>query len=85
MISPATALAAATPGLARDTSLDGSPIRPVKFRFVVDTATSSSSRTPVRIPKQAPHPGFSMVAFASRNVAVQPSSMLSRSNACDQA
>ena len=36
-IFPVTALAAATYGLARYTSLVTSPIRPTKLRFVVET------------------------------------------------
>ena len=44
MILPATALAAATAGLARYTSESTCPIRPTKFRLVVEMHLSPAAK-----------------------------------------
>ena len=51
-IFPVTALAAATYGLARYTSLVTSPIRPTKLRFVVETHLSCAARIPIDVYKR---------------------------------
>ena len=57
LIRPVTALAAATAGEPRYTSLRGCPMRPTKLRLVVDTARSPSARTPMLPPMQGPQVG----------------------------
>ena len=56
-IFPVTALAAATYGLARYTSLVTSPIRPTKLRFVVETHLSCAARIPMYPPRHGPQVG----------------------------
>ena len=47
VIWPVMALAAAVSGLARYTSLSTWPIRPLKFRLVVETHRSPAARIPI--------------------------------------
>lgn len=54
---PATAEAAATAGLAKMISELTGPMRPTKFRFVVETARSPSASTPIWPPRQGPQVG----------------------------
>ena len=53
-----SALAAATAGEHRYTAAVGLPIRPLKFRLVVESATSPSPRAPWCTPRHGPHPEF---------------------------
>ena len=57
---PVIALAAAVAGLARYTSLFGSPIRPTKLRLVVLMHFSPAARIPMNPPKHAPQVGALM-------------------------
>ena len=70
---PATALAAATAGPLRYTSLDGCPILPVKLRFVVASARSPAASTPMCPPRHGPQVGVETAPSASTNVPSSPS------------
>src|SRR6266566_9372715 len=73
VMTPVTALAAATAGLERYTIAFGWPIRPGKFRLVVLRHTSPSPSTPMWPPRQAPHVAVVQAAPAARNVPINPS------------
>ncbi len=61
---PVSAVAAAVAGLIKCT-IPPLPIRPLKFLFVVDAQTSPSAKTPLLIPRHAPHVGFVTQKLAS--------------------
>ena len=69
------ALAAATAGLARYTSESTCPIRPTKFRFVVETHRSPAARIPIYPPRHGPHVGVLTIAPAWIKVCTSPSSI----------
>ena len=49
------------------------PIRPLKFRLLVDAQTSPSARTPLLIPRQAPQVGLVTQKPASMKISINPS------------
>jgi hypothetical protein len=59
---------------ARYTPDSGEPIRPRKFRFVVETAFSPAASTPFEPPKHAPQVGVDTIAPASTKRSSRPSS-----------
>src|SRR5712691_12096392 len=73
VITPVTALAAATAGLDRYTNAFGWPIRPGKLRLVVLRHTSPSPSTPMCPPRHAPHVAVVHAAPAARKVRISPS------------
>ena len=72
IILPATALAAATYGDDRYTSLSTCPILPTKFLFVVDIALSPAANIPACPPQQGPHVGVDTAPPASIIVSKYP-------------
>src|SRR5699024_7605241 len=77
-IFPVTALAAATAGLARYTSESTWPIRPTKFRLVVEIHLSPSARIPIYPPRHGPQVGVDTTAPASIKIFSSPSSSACR-------
>src|SRR5439155_26440629 len=73
VITPVTALAAATAGFDRYTIAFGWPMRPGKLRLVVLKHTSPSPITPMWPPRHAPQVGVVHAAPAARNVRINPS------------
>ena len=65
VINPVRALAAAVRGLARYTSLSTWPMRPTKFRLVVETHRYPAARIPMYPPRQGPQVGVETTAPAS--------------------
>ena len=55
------------------TSDSGSPIRPTKFLFVVETHFSPLASIPMCPPKQGPQVGAEIIAPASINIFINPS------------
>ena len=64
-IFPVMALAAATAGLARYTSESTCPMRPTKFRLVVEIHLSPAARIPMYPPRHGPQVGVLTTAPAS--------------------
>ena len=54
------------------------PIRPMKFRLVVEAQTSPSASTPLLMPRQAPHVGLVTQNPASMKISMSPSFNASR-------
>ena len=73
-MQPVMAVAAAVAGLTR-CIMPPLPIRPLKFRFVVDAQTSPSANMPLLMPRQAPQVGFVTQNPESMNVCKMPSSI----------
>ena len=72
---PAMAEAAATAGEARIISEVVWPMRPTKFRLVVETVRSPSAITPMCPPRHGPHVGVETAAPASINACMYPRSI----------
>ena len=75
VITPVIAEAATTFEFDKYTEDLGSPILPLKFLFVVDMQLSPSLNTPICPPRQGPQPGLQIIAPASMNVSIYPSSI----------
>ena len=70
VMRPVRAVAAATRGPARYTSLSGCPMRPVKLRLLVARHRSPAARIPRCPPRQGPQEGVETTAPASTKVAM---------------
>src|SRR6478672_11853814 len=82
-ISPVRAACAATRGDDRKISAPALPMRPRKFRFMVESTRSPDAGMLPCVPRQEPQPGGVTIAPARVSVSIYPSDIASRNTALD--